>query len=140
MAKRKATNKKRKRKRKKKHAGGRPTKFNKGLVKKAEQYLIDYKKEEPVPTIEGLSLYLEIHRDSIYEYEKKNKKFSDIVRVVRTLQAKRLLAGGLLNKFNSIITRLMLAKHGYKEQKEVDVHSEEIAEIAKAIKKLASQK
>ena len=100
---------------------GRPTKYEKELIKKAKQYLLDYKKDEAVPTIAGLALYLEIHRDSIYEYEKKYKEFSDISEIVRALQEKRLLTGGLLNKYSSIITRLMLAKHGYKEQQETKI-------------------
>ena len=115
---------------------GRPTKFKKEMVEKAEQYMIDYKKEEDeaVPTIEGLSLYLKIPRQKIYEYTKKDKDFRDIIEVIRTLQAKRLLTGGLLNKFNSIITRLMLAKHGYKEETKTEIEGEITTKVDKKSK------
>ena len=113
-----------KKKKKKKKKVGRPTNYEKELVKRTKQYLVDYKKDEAVPTIAGLALYLEIHRDSIYEYEKNYKEFSDITEMIRALQEKRLLTGGLLSKYNSIIARLMLAKHGYKEQQETTIKGE----------------
>ena len=78
-----------------------------------------------------------ICRDTLYEYAKKYREFSDIVEIVGNLQAKRLLSGGLLNKFNSTIARLMLTKHGYKDQSGVEVQSKGLEEIAASLKELA---
>jgi hypothetical protein len=72
-------------------------------------------KDEAIPTIEGLAVYLSISRDSLYA----NDAFSDILEAVRTLQAKHLITGSLRNELNPAISKMMLsAKHGYVEKSE----------------------
>ena len=125
----------------KKHAGGRPTKFGKELMEKAVEYIeVEFKKEEAVPTIAGLAIYLKVSRDSVYEYCKLYKKFSDIVEGLMALQERRLLTGSLLNKLNAKIAVLMLAKHGYKEESGISVESKGLNELTAAIKAIAEKK
>jgi len=122
---------------------GQPTKYREEMVELAKQYLVDYKLDEPVPTIEGLAMYLGekvkdkngekigLSRESVYTYEKEHPEFFDITRIIRTLQGKELLTGGLLSKFNSIIARLMLAKHGYKESHEIKSSGNFVVDLIK---------
>lgn len=96
---------------------GRPTEFNENTVKMVEKYIKDdFKKDEIVPTITGLAIYLGITRQTIYDWSSKNEEFSDIMGILMTTQEKRLLSGSLTNKLNTKIATLMLVKHGYKKQ------------------------
>jgi hypothetical protein len=103
---------------------GRPTDYGPKIVKKAQKYLdSEWKKDELTPTIEGLSVYLGISRETIYAWHRDNEKeeFSDIVKQIMSTQGKTLIKGGLNKDFSPQIAALMLAKHGYKN--EVDVTS-----------------
>ena len=101
---------------------GRPSEYNKKLVKKAEEYfLTGWKEEEVVPTIAGLALYIGTSRDIIYDWMKDDTKqdFSYIVKCIQSLQEKKLVGGGLDKTFSPQIAALMLAKHGYRTSTDV---------------------
>lgn len=119
---------------------GRPTDYNEEIVPKTRSYLdlcVDtvkqvisgqsdkftaYKEKVTVkmPTIEGLSIYLGVHRDTINEWEKVHPEFSDIVNVLRATQADRLINNGLSGDYNPMIAKLILHKHGYRESQEIE--------------------
>lgn len=92
-----------------------------------------------LPTIEGFASYLYIARDTVYdwcsipvkptegsldEWEAKvelHAQFSDIVNEIKNQQAVMLINGGLSNKYNATIAKLILSgKHGYVEKSEID--------------------
>jgi len=102
--------------------GGRPSKFSEETIKKAEDYLENYRQHgDLLPTVEGLALFLGVHRDTVYIWSKQNEEFSDILKKLMTLQAKILIEGGLLNKFSPTLVRFLLsAKHGYVEKTEIE--------------------
>lgn len=110
---------------------GRKSKMDKKgeeIIKKAYEYLEGaFKKEEVIPTIAGLALHLKefkIPRQKIYEYAEKDKEFGEIVEVLQAIQEKRLISGGLLNKLNPFLVKLLLsAKHGYIEKGAMDLTS-----------------
>jgi DNA-binding transcriptional regulator YiaG len=128
--------------------GGRPTKYTKEIIKKAEKYLSEcidtteqvvtgesekftsYKEKIKVnlPTIEGLAVYLEVHRDTLYEWEKEHDEFSDIIERLRGSQIKSLVNNGLSGDYNPTIAKVLLSKHGYSEKQEIQ-HSGEIKTI-----------
>jgi len=109
-----------------KHAGGRPSKFDLAFIPKAKKYLErDYKKDEVVPTVEGLALYLGILRENVYDYAKKNAEFRHTLEDCQQTQAKRLIAMGLMNKFNSSITKLLLSVHGYRDESHIEHGADE---------------
>lgn len=114
------------------HAGGRPTKLTPELIKKAQAYIWVSKENngagwkqvngEVVPTIEGLAMFLKVHRDTIYSWGKQNEQISDIIEAIKQEQAVTLISGGLRGAFNATISKLLLSsKHGYVEKTETDV-------------------
>ena len=115
---------------------GRPTEYNQTYVDRARQYLTESVDEEVqqltglsvkgtelyknklkvnLPTIEGLAVYLDINRDTIYDWEKKYPEFSDIIGVLRAKQANELISKGLSGDYNPTIAKVLLTKHGYRE-------------------------
>jgi len=102
---------------------GRPTKLTPELIEQARKHLesFDVSVFTLLPTIEGLALELKINRDTIYQWEKENEAFSDIVNELRALQANKLIQNALNNRYNSSIAKLILSgKHGYVEKTEID--------------------
>lgn len=76
-----------------------------------------YRTKVNLPTIEGLSLYLKIHKDTIYDWEKQDLDplFSDALVYLRAEQGKRLINMGLSGDYVSPIAKVLLASHGYKD-------------------------
>ncbi len=97
----------------------RPTKYNEEMQEKADHYLEHYPEEgDLVPTGEGLSLVLGVSRATLYVWEKAFPLFSDTLDRMNATQSKALINGGLGGEYNSTITKLMLANHGYIEKQE----------------------
>ena len=96
--------------------GGRPSKYNQDIVRKAEEYLNEYESYgDVIPSIAALALELDLNVETITNWanDKNKKEFSRVVRRLRQTQERKLLDGGLNSKFNSGITKLVLSKHGY---------------------------
>jgi hypothetical protein len=104
-------------------AGGRPVEYNDTYVENTLLYLEsceDTLSENgklivKLPSIEGLADYLDIHKDTIYDWETKYEKFSDVIAKLRNRQATKLLNNGLSNTYNPTIAKVLLTKHGYRE-------------------------
>lgn len=104
---------------------GRPTEYSDEVVEKAEQYLhLERGKDldEVIPSIEGLALYIERARSTIYEWikDEDKKAFSDIVAAILEKQGKTLLNKGLTGEFASPIAKVILTKHGYRDEQGID--------------------
>ena len=111
---------------------GRPTLYHpKKTIEVSEKYLASCVDEERVigegraatvlrdvhiPTAEGLALALDVSRDTLYDWAQKYPAFADILGKMNKEQAKRLIDNGLAGKYNATIAKLVLGKHGYKEQ------------------------
>ena len=97
----------------------RPTDYHEDTPELAREYIASCKdsgKEVNLPTAEGLSLYLGVSRRVLYDWADKHSEFLHILDELNAEQAKRLINKGLSGKYNSNIAKLVLAKHGYKEQ------------------------
>lgn len=82
-----------------------------------------------LPTIEGLALYLEISRSTLYLWQKEHKEFSDIIEVLQQKQAQVLINNGLAGKYNPTIAKVLLTKHGYTDKQEIDQKTEHSGSI-----------
>lgn len=120
---------------------GRPTSYDETIVSKATEYLNGCEDTEEqvvsgqsdkftayttkvtvrIPTIEGLALCLGIHKDTVYEWEKIHEAFSDVTTRLRNMQADRLINNGLSGKYNPVISKVLLSKHGYTEKIDSDL-------------------
>lgn len=120
---------------------GRPTDYNETTVSRSREYLdscvdevkqvvigesekfTSYKEKVTVklPSIEGLARFLKISKETIYQWEKIHPEFSDVLHDLRSEQAQRLINMGLSGDYNPVISRLLLAKHGYADKTETEL-------------------
>ena len=103
-----------------KHPGGRPTKYKPDVFKKIEQYMQMCGKEQmALPSIEGLAVYLDISKDTIYEWGKKYKEFSDAVKRIADKQKIQLMDDGMYGgkEINAAMAIFLLkVNHGMQEK------------------------
>ncbi len=123
-----------------KHAGGRPTKYHEGMPKRVLDYLNEYMElGHVIPTKAGLSIYLDIAKDTVIEWckEEGKEEFSGALRKLESEQELRLFAGGLNGDYNATIAKLGLGNHGYSDKQEtkldasVNVKEMSIEELTK---------
>ena len=98
---------------------GRPTKYNPEILEKARAYIDNYGEfGDVIPSVAGLSLVLQISRETVYDWAKQEEKqeFSYILQDILAKQESLLVNNGLDGEFNSNITKLVLGKHGYHEK------------------------
>jgi len=100
------------------HPGGAPTKATEATLEKARQYLNVWKSlGEAIPTVEGLAIYLGLHRDTLYA----RPEFSDTLLAIQQQAKYELQNGGLNGKFQPRFTQFMLAaNHGMVEKTATD--------------------
>lgn len=68
-----------------------------------------------IPTIEGLALALDLHKDTLYQWKSEYPDFSDVIDKAMKIQANRLMENGLNGTYNPTIAKVLLAKHGYRD-------------------------
>lgn len=115
-------------------AGGRPTDYSEDTLVKTRDYIENHENYgDVVPSVAGLATELGIARSTVYEWAKDENKqeFSDMLDNILSTQERKLLGKGLSGEFNSTITKLMLAKHGYVDQSKVDGEQKVIVETRK---------
>jgi hypothetical protein len=99
---------------------GRPTKYNPDFINRLDEYLATTGKEQmSLPTIEGFAIFLDVSRDSLYEWAKLYPNFSDTLRRIEILQKQQLINDGIYGgkEVNASIVKLILQNnHGMKER------------------------
>ena len=112
--------------------GGAPKLFTEEILSKTYEYLENYKDlDEVIPTKEGLADFLGIWVRRLYDWvepsetddetlSEKRQEFSHLTEILMTKQGKELLNNSLVGKYNSSIAKLLLGKHGYKEEKSTE--------------------
>lgn len=80
-----------------KHAGGRPTKYIPAIIhSKIEEYLKMCSREQTtLPSIEGLSLHLDINQITIQAWAKKYPEFSAYIKKIAIKQRQQLMNDGM---------------------------------------------
>jgi hypothetical protein len=110
----------------------RPTKLTKELAEKSTRYLDEIKLgglyHGDLPTVAGLSIFLDVSRDSLYEWAKQNsplgRKFSDTLARINAHQEYMLIGKGLKGEYNATIAKMLLnVNHGMVEKTRTDVTS-----------------
>lgn len=117
---------------------GRPTDFNDKVLEDAWAYIQEFANDRKegqtlkvnLPTIEGLALYLEISRSTLYLWQKEHSAFSDIIEVLQQKQASVLINNGLSGNYNPTIAKVLLTKHGYTDKQEIDQKTEHSGQIS----------
>ena len=123
----------------------RPTKYTPDTIKKSEEYLkgcedtyklikgkqinkvtlqeeevtIGSKLKVNLPSHVGLALYLDVRRETLYEWAKVHDEFSNILETILKAQERKLIEEGLSGTYNSNIAKLVLGKHGYHDKQEL---------------------
>jgi len=115
---------------------GRPTKYNKEMLAKAQEYLVNYDADgDVVPSLSGLAVYLDLDLTTVQDWAKHEdkKEFSRTLAKIKTRQHNVALNKGLKGEFNAAITKLLLHNHGYSDKQEVEstnTHKHEITDFA----------
>lgn len=99
---------------------GRPTKYNPKLQAQADNYLFKWADYDAIPSRVGLCCYIGIPKSISYDWENKHPKFSDTCKAIEAMQEREALNKGITGVFNSQITKLVLANHGYSDKQAVD--------------------
>ena len=98
---------------------GRPTKYNKGVLQKAEAYIDHYEDHgDAVPTAAGLACVLGVGKRTLYSWAEKRSEFQHTLDNLNATQERVLTSQGLTGNFSSVITKLMLCNHGYSDKRE----------------------
>lgn len=97
---------------------GRPTDYSEEMLSKAQEYIKlceDTEEQVNLPTRGGLAAFLDVSRDTLYEWAKHHPDFSYIMERLGATQEDRLINKGLAGQYNSTIAKVLLTKHGYRE-------------------------
>ena len=99
----------------KKNKGGRPTKYNEEMVKKAYEYIeLAGNNYEELPTLFKMAEYLKVDEDTVLAWGKKYDEFIGAIKKVKKLQRDRLMGKGLDNTWNSPMAMFLLkCNHGF---------------------------
>jgi hypothetical protein len=101
---------------------GRPTKYNKGVLQKAEAYIEHYEDHgDAVPTAAGLACVLRVGKRTLYSWAERHAEFQHTLDELNATQERVLTSQGLTGNFNSVITKLMLCNHGYSVKNETQL-------------------
>lgn len=112
------------------HAGGAPTKYKSEFVDEVDRYISTTGKEQMnLPTVEGFAIYLGVSRDSLYEWSKIYKEFSDTLKKIEILQKQQLINDGIYGgkEVNATIVKLLLQNnHGMKERTDATTNDKDL--------------
>lgn len=98
----------------------RPTDYSEEMLEKAKDYVENSTNyEHIVPTAAGLSLILGVSRKTLYNWGDAHPEFLHMLEALQAKQEAELIQNGLTSIFNPVITKLMLAKHGYADKQEI---------------------
>lgn len=111
-----------------KHPGGRPSKYNEGMLKIAKDYLFESMKGETykdkhgvekrrlkMPLLEELARLCGVHGETLTEWEKEYTEFSETLKMLRELQKERIIQRGFGMGNPTFAIFMLKANHGMME-------------------------
>jgi len=100
----------------------RPTIYNPEVLKKAQNYLNNYKDyNHPFPSVVGLSRVVKIAHSAIKRWgnDEDKPEFKATLEQIKDEQHLQLIHNGILSKYNAAITKLMLHNFGYSDKQKI---------------------
>jgi len=95
----------------------RPTKYSDDMPKKA----IEYAYKDDLPSVEAFAIKLKVVKSTLYEWAKRNKEFSNALKIIKQNYQQKLINGGLRGEFNPVFAKFLLsAQHGLTESSNID--------------------
>ena len=115
----------------------RPTKLTKEITEKAATYVNETKQGGlyfgDLPTVAGLSIFVDVSRDSLYEWAKLDTplghQFSDTMERIGAEQEYKLIGKSLKGEYNAAISKLLLGNHGYSDRSVVNEKSDQTVTV-----------
>lgn len=114
---------------------GRPTKYHSGVDMLLEIYLESCedvfdvptrKWHVRLPTVDGFSDYLGVHRDTLYRWAKVHPDYGHVLDRIKRVQHTRLLNGGLSSHYSTSFAMFLLkVNHGYRMPKPIETYQKE---------------
>lgn len=99
---------------------GQPTKYSSDVNDKVSIYLsLCGREQTELPTYEGFAIYIGVNPDTLYEWSKVHKEFSESLAKILAFQKKQLINDGIYGgkEVNSTIVKLLLQNnHGMREK------------------------
>lgn len=104
---------------------GLRTDYNDEMLNAARTYLLEgyLENDGVIPSVAGLACYLGVARQTVYTWKAKHPEFLEVIQGIEAKQEHIALNGGLVGKFNSAITKLVLSGHGYSDRTQTDITS-----------------
>lgn len=100
---------------------GRHSLYTPEMQAKADDYLLNWSKTgDKIPSVVGLACELGVSKKTLYNWGDVNPIFLHTLESIQAAQERESLSKGLDGTFNSTITKLVLANHGYSDKTEVD--------------------
>lgn len=101
---------------------GRPTKYNEQTVPTILKYLKEKREAGDIPYIEEAAVEIDISMETVNQWRKKHKDFSEAIKKIETLQKFMLLKGSIEGDYvpSSAIFQLK-ANHGMVETSRQEV-------------------
>ena len=96
----------------------RPTEYSDELLERAEFYIDEGYKEQgdAIPSIVGMSRYVERSRRSLYNYGTDHPEFLHTLERCNDEQLRVTMNGGINGEFNATIAKLVMANHGFSDK------------------------
>lgn len=109
---------------------GRPSKYSDDVIAKVDMYLASCGREQTeLPTYEGFAIMLDVNVDTLYEWSKVHKGFSESLAKILSYQKKQLINDGIYGgkEVNSTIVKLLLQNnHGMRERNDITTNDKSI--------------
>ena len=104
---------------------GRPSKYKPEYCQEVDRYLEEASPQNMhMPKVVSFARRIGVHKDTLYEWAKEHKDFSDALSKIMDKQEEDLIDTGIFGgkEINHSIVKMMLStNHGYKDRQDTDV-------------------